>query len=129
MEVKNLFLSCCRFEIGNGEKTRFWEDLWLSDSSLASKFPRLYAISNNHNITVGKVFKAGINSLSFRRNITDNKKVELAQLKMLCSSCVLTSEDDKLVWLLSASKQFSVKSFYSAMQDFGGGCHINFFGK
>ena len=26
MEIKPLFLSCCRFEIGNGERTRFWED-------------------------------------------------------------------------------------------------------
>ena len=34
----------------------------------------------------------------------------------ICSVVSLTEDEDKLVWLLSSSRQFSVKSFYLAMQ-------------
>jgi hypothetical protein len=69
MEVKPLFLSCYNFKVGNGAKPRFWEDTWITNTTLASHLPRLYAISNNHNITVQKAFPPTLNSLSFSRNL------------------------------------------------------------
>lgn len=33
MEVKNSFLSCGAFQVGNGTQLRFWEDCWSGDSS------------------------------------------------------------------------------------------------
>ena len=35
--------------VGNGVQTRFWEDVWVSDMSLAEKYPRLYSISLQQN--------------------------------------------------------------------------------
>ena len=119
MEIKPLFLSCCKFKIGNGAKTRFWEDNWFSDTCFVVQFPRLYAVSNNQNITIQKVFCDGINSLNFRRNLVGIKLEEWNKLKNCCETMILTEEDDTLVWMLSSSKQYTVKSFYSAMHNVG----------
>jgi hypothetical protein len=50
MDVKKLFWPCVKIRIGNGEKCRFWEDVWLGHSSLANMFPRVYSISLNQHI-------------------------------------------------------------------------------
>lgn len=33
-------------ELGKGDAARFWVDRWLGEESLASKYPRLFSISN-----------------------------------------------------------------------------------
>jgi hypothetical protein len=69
---------------------------------------------------VGKVFELGIDGLRFRRALVGEKLVLWEKLKTLCRNVTLRSdEDDKLVWTLSPSGIFSVKSFYTAMQSCG----------
>ena len=116
MEIKPLFLACCKFDVGNEKRTRFWEDSWLSDTSLSLQFSLLFGISNDQNILVSTVFESGLNSLSFWRNLMGDKLVDWRKLVSCCADVRLSEVDDKMVWLLSASKKFSVKSFYSAMQ-------------
>jgi hypothetical protein len=38
-----------RWKIGNGQKAKFWEDIWLGSSSLAIQFWELYVIVKNRN--------------------------------------------------------------------------------
>jgi hypothetical protein len=73
---KTPLLSCCNFKVGMGTKTRFWEDIWITDTCLASHFLRLYAISNDHNITVQKACPPTLNSLSFRRTLVGERLIE-----------------------------------------------------
>ena len=73
-------------------------------------------MSNDQNILVSIVFESGVHSLSFRRNLITHKLVEWRRLVSVCSDVRLSEVEDKLVRLLSASRQFSVKSFYLAMQ-------------
>lgn len=47
-------------EVGNGEKTRFWEDMWIGDTPLAHQFPILYNFTFSQNTTVAKVFNEGV---------------------------------------------------------------------
>jgi hypothetical protein len=102
MEVKPLFLSCCNFKVGMGTKTRFWEDIWITDTCLASHFPRLYAISNDHNITVQKACPSTLNSRSFRRTLVGERLAEWNKLLEKCRKITLNNEEDRLVWLLSS---------------------------
>jgi hypothetical protein len=39
-----------RWKLGNG-KSRFWEDLWFGNCSLAIQFLEIYTIVNEQNIT------------------------------------------------------------------------------
>ena len=45
MDVKKLFWPCCRICVGNGARTRFWEDVWPRDKPLSVLFPELYLVS------------------------------------------------------------------------------------
>jgi hypothetical protein len=65
IDVKGLFWPYIRIVVGNSVKTRFWEDVWLKDDSLANIFLRLYSISLNLNITVANAFVLGIANLRF----------------------------------------------------------------
>ncbi|KAL4306658.1 hypothetical protein AHAS_Ahas16G0200300 [Arachis hypogaea] len=40
-------------EIGDGQRTRFWEDVWLHGGSLKERFPRLFFVSNQCGSVIG----------------------------------------------------------------------------
>ncbi|XP_068466007.1 uncharacterized protein [Phaseolus vulgaris] len=43
------------WEIGCGDKAKFWEDVWIGSVDLKSLFPRLYSLSLNQGKTVGEM--------------------------------------------------------------------------
>ena len=42
-------------KVGRGDKVRFWEEVWASNSSFKTLFPRLYSISLNQGQKVEEV--------------------------------------------------------------------------
>jgi hypothetical protein len=48
--------------IGDGKSTSFWEDRWLTDLPLSSKFPLLYSHSSNNSVVVRAVIQQGLRS-------------------------------------------------------------------
>ena len=116
MEIKHIFWACCKIEIGNGEKTSFWEDHWTADASLASMFPRLFSVSTNKEVTVKEVIEQRYVSLHFRRAIVGELHAQWVQLVQMLNGVSLRDEPDRLRWTLTRSGNFSVKSLYLAMQ-------------
>lgn len=55
-ESKRCFLKFCNKEIGNIKRTRFWEDLWVSDVPLRDKYARLYNLTFSPNINHGRCY-------------------------------------------------------------------------
>jgi hypothetical protein len=53
--VKDDFFSRGFFKVGNGAKTRFWEDTWLGKVPLAQQYPSLYNVVHHKNVTVAHV--------------------------------------------------------------------------
>lgn len=49
IEVKKLFYSCYQRIVGDGKKTRFWEDWWIGHRSLCQSFPRFHNLSYSDN--------------------------------------------------------------------------------
>lgn len=41
--------------IGDGSLTRFWEDSWLGEESIASQFPRLFLNSEQKSVLIKDV--------------------------------------------------------------------------
>ncbi|KAB2635258.1 hypothetical protein D8674_025792 [Pyrus ussuriensis x Pyrus communis] len=78
------FLQCCKFEVGNGERVRCWEDGWLEGGPLKEQFPRLFLLSRMHNQNIASFVDLSINSLSwnfdFRRNLNEVEIEEAARL-------------------------------------------------
>ncbi|GKA98182.1 RNA-directed DNA polymerase, eukaryota [Tanacetum coccineum] len=56
------------FKLGNGEKARFWDQRWLEGDVLKIRFPRVYALEQCKDITVGSKFKLYSLDYSFRRS-------------------------------------------------------------
>jgi hypothetical protein len=120
MDVKKLFWPYVRIQNGNGEKSRFWEDISIGESSLANTFPGLYSVSKDHNITVASVINSGVENLKIQRALVGERWSLWDALRNLCRNVVLNdNEEDRLIWTLSPSGVFSVKSFYLAMQSCG----------
>jgi hypothetical protein len=73
MSVKNDFFQRGLFVIGDGRKTRFWEDTWLGTCPLADQFPSLYNVARNMNATVADVMGSVPLNISFRRLLSHEK--------------------------------------------------------
>jgi hypothetical protein len=85
MKVKEELLSRGSFVVGNGMNTRFWEDIWLGNKSLAKEYLSLYNIVNHKNVKVENVLATNPLNTSFRRTLNDNKWERWTHLlHMLC---------------------------------------------
>jgi hypothetical protein len=82
-------------------------------------FPRLFAISLTPNITVTKASDEGLGNMAFRRALVGAKQGMWADLRKLCEAVTFSEGQDMLCWLLTEFGQFTVKSFYLALQNFG----------
>jgi hypothetical protein len=69
MKVKPIFYKFCERILVSGNKTRFWEDVWVNKQTLAIAFSRLYDLNFNRNITVDKVVSSLGLVLIFRRQL------------------------------------------------------------
>jgi hypothetical protein len=73
MRVKELFFTNGFYKIGDGESVRFWEDIWLVQSSLAHQYLSLYNIVQRKNVLVADVLSQSPLNIGFRRSLTGNK--------------------------------------------------------
>ncbi|KAM7498117.1 hypothetical protein LguiA_022531 [Lonicera macranthoides] len=82
--LKNLKLSF-DFKVGMGNSIRFWEDIWVGDSPLASLYPRLYSISRNINKSIASVIRWHHQDsvswdLEFHKNLYEREIGEFSEL-------------------------------------------------
>jgi hypothetical protein len=112
MKVKDEFFKRGSFQIGNGQSTRFWEDIWLGQRSLASEYPSLYNIVNHRNVTVENVLSASPLNISFRRTLNDYKWERWTHLLNRLIMVQLSDSEDTFKWSLTSSGIYTVKSMY-----------------
>ena len=116
MEIKHLFWSYCRIDLGNGEKTSLWEDHWIGDKYLSKTFSRLFDTSLNKKISVKTAVEMGFTNLKFRRALVGVIQEQWVQMRDMLAGVILTERPDRLIRKIINSGNFSVKSFYTAMQ-------------
>lgn len=56
LKVRDVFYKFSSKKIGNGQRTRFWEDFWLGSIPFYKKFARLYNLTSSENILVSTFF-------------------------------------------------------------------------
>jgi hypothetical protein len=67
-------------------------------------------------VTVKEIFDVGVERLRFRRAMVGGLREQWLDFKKLLERVTLNNEPDKLIWKLTNSGEFSVKSLYLAMQ-------------
>ena len=95
MRVKDDFLKFGSFDIGNGQQIRFWEDVWMGNTTLASEYPSLYAIASDRHLTVATIFENTPINLRFRRNLVGINRDLWFHLVERLMRVQLTDEPDK----------------------------------
>jgi hypothetical protein len=91
--------------VGNGCRTSFWKNFWIGDGPLAVKFPILFDLTIDKDITINKVLSSNFDALSFRRRMTGNLQGFYDDLVALCSDYNLSNQDDNLfgTWAIKGS--------------------------
>uniref|UniRef100_A0A8I6YHX2 Reverse transcriptase zinc-binding domain-containing protein n=1 Tax=Hordeum vulgare subsp. vulgare TaxID=112509 RepID=A0A8I6YHX2_HORVV len=117
MRTKTAFFNRTRFIIGNGEKTRFWEDTWIGEEPLALQYPQLYNIAQRKQTSVAVVLRETPLNIQFRRALIGNRWVRWLHLVRRLMDITLSDCLDSIRWRLTTNGTFSVKSMYDHIID------------
>ncbi|EEE50937.1 hypothetical protein OsJ_31478 [Oryza sativa Japonica Group] len=100
-------------QVGDGARTSFWHDCWISKPALANVFMPLYTHALNKDDTVRNVMQRGlVSSLVPRLTVTAN--LELQRLQAALQSFTLSNEPDKRTYGTKAAPNVTCKQFYEA---------------
>ena len=108
--------------VGDGERIRFWEDLWWGDQPLGSQYPRLFRVVMDKNIPISSILGSTLLfswNFNFHCNLFDSEIEDLESL-MRSLDCLhlFPLISDARSWSLSSSGLFTVKSFFLALSQF-----------
>lgn len=111
--------SCIKWKLGRGNKIIFWEDVWTDGGCLKERFPRIYALAQNKNMTV-EAASAGERSggdweVAVTRNLNDWEVEEYESLLLIQSNLWVLRDEDKLIWKPKKNGVFLVKSYYEIL--------------
>ncbi|GJZ68508.1 RNA-directed DNA polymerase, eukaryota, reverse transcriptase zinc-binding domain protein [Tanacetum coccineum] len=105
-------------KVGNGESTKFWDDIWIGSKPLKLLFPRIYALDNIKDATICMKLNEPSLDNNFRRSIRGG--IEQSQFKKLTDlliPIVLNPCPDRWFWSLEGSGEFSVASIRRFIDD------------
>ncbi|RVW23293.1 putative ribonuclease H protein [Vitis vinifera] len=113
------FFKHTRFVVGDGERIRFWEDLWWGDQPLKSQYPRLFRVVTDKNSPIFSILGSARPfswNFNFRHNLSDSE-IEDLECLMRSLDCMhlFTSASNARSWSLSSPGLFTVKSFFIAL--------------
>ncbi|PWA93765.1 RNA-directed DNA polymerase, eukaryota [Artemisia annua] len=118
LHIKNIIpLSTLKKQVNNGKSTKFWADVWLCDTPLKQKFPRLYRLDIYPDCTVHDKWNSGW-IWTWSRSINGGvSKAQLNELFGLLGNSFLTDKDDSWIWSLGNSTVFNVKDTRNLIDD------------
>jgi hypothetical protein len=107
--------------LGNGMRTRFWKDAWIGEGPLSLKFPRLFSLSTQKDISVGDLWnmEEGRWEFIWRRNLFQWESESFYLLLGLLVDVSLSDAHDVWVWNQNPEEVFSVKSAHDLLVELG----------
>ncbi|GJX62020.1 RNA-directed DNA polymerase, eukaryota [Tanacetum coccineum] len=112
------FVSHCKKRVGDGQNTRFWSDTWISDLPLCVRFPRLFALEEDKEVSVASKLGSSSVDSSFRRLIRDGiERQQWSDLSSLLESVILSPSKDRWFCDLNGEGAFRVKDARSIIDD------------
>lgn len=85
--------------IGNGQQTLFWNEAWLGPNTLASLFPRLFALEVDKECHISDRFDGRTWTWAWKRTISSSRVLaQLENLKDMLPNILLNEADDSWSW-------------------------------
>uniref|UniRef100_A0A2N9IRA3 Reverse transcriptase domain-containing protein n=1 Tax=Fagus sylvatica TaxID=28930 RepID=A0A2N9IRA3_FAGSY len=111
------------FEVGLGSKVLFWHDKWCTELPLKDMYSVIFACSNNKDAFIASLFEEPIAgrsrvwNVSFCRDFND-WEMDLVEsfFLLLHSHAPISTDADKLSWVLNTSGLFDTRSYYLALR-------------
>lgn len=114
------FDKCIRYQVNNGQKISFWNDIRCGDISLSNQFPSIFMVDSNQKAVVSDYYQLlggrAVWVFNIRRHLLDHESDALVHLlsKLESVSISFDSEDERL-WYPDSKGVFSVRTFYNAL--------------
>ena len=115
MATKKHFFPHGSFTIKDGSEIRFWEDVWLGNTTLHQQYPALYAIVRNKGDTLATVMESNPPHMTFRRNLVGPRLASWNELLQKLASIQLVQGTDEFRWNLTKDGKFTVDSMYKVL--------------
>jgi len=103
------------WNVGDGNKIRFWEDIWFGNSSLAIQFWPLYVLVNEKGKTIHEAWDGVTLRFSFRRSFPPALMDAWLEIVQIAESIVFTDEPDAPIWSFNSKGIYSVQSLYAVV--------------
>ncbi|GKC34835.1 RNA-directed DNA polymerase, eukaryota, partial [Tanacetum coccineum] len=111
-------ISHCKKRVGDGHNTRFWVDPWFYDQPLCNRFPRIFALEMDKDVSVASKLGAPSIDASFRRLVRDGvERQQWIDLSSASYSVTLSSSKDRWVCDLNGDGEFRVKEIRKILDD------------
>ena len=112
-----IFSHYIQFQIGDGTRVKFWQDIWCGDNPLSTCFLDLFRISNDKEAYVADLMQSPkgvlLWDLEFLREIHDREsKSSSVFWDVIYGVSLRGIGEDKIRWTLTKSKGFEVSSYY-----------------
>lgn len=114
LKVKDIYTKNRKIIVGKGDRTDLWHDVWCADITVSEKFPGLFDICNEKEITVDQMARKGWR-FTFRRWLDERLQNDLRTLRDILTSFAVNEEADYPRWVWEKSGRFSVKSTYNKL--------------
>ncbi|GJX30065.1 RNA-directed DNA polymerase, eukaryota, reverse transcriptase zinc-binding domain protein [Tanacetum coccineum] len=102
-------LNSLRYQVGDGSMIRFWNDTWLGDAPLCSRFNRLFRLEKNQNCLVRDRIVNGLWAWDWRRPVNGGRAfADLNNLLMDIGSLNVEVDRDCVVSSLSTDGSYLV---------------------
>ena len=118
-----VFSQHIRFEVGVGNRVRFWTDQWCGELPLHLSFPVVYGLAISREASVASSLeRLGTESrrswrVPLLRNPNDwEAGVVVEFLHTLGSNLPHSVHGDRMIWKLSKKGDFNVRSFYDKLR-------------
>nr|GEY64202.1 RNA-directed DNA polymerase, eukaryota, reverse transcriptase zinc-binding domain protein [Tanacetum cinerariifolium] len=99
------------FKVGCDTRVRFWKDIWIGDSSLHTRYNRLYRLDKDKDwLIIDRIVNGQWQWNWSRSDIGTRNTAYLNDLLLEISQIDISVDEDTCTWVLSNDDTFSVKS-------------------
>nr|GFC23580.1 RNA-directed DNA polymerase, eukaryota, reverse transcriptase zinc-binding domain protein [Tanacetum cinerariifolium] len=112
------FVSHVKKRVGNGQNTKSWLDTWIFDSPLSVRFPRLFALDSDKQVSVASKWAASGFNASFRCEIRDGvERQQWTDMLSILGTVILSPSFNRWICDLNGDGTFRVKDIHAILDD------------